>query len=242
MSVKLLKRSSVLKNTIFFIILSFVYYHVIHALFAQVSAVDSSFLFQNASNSRFLIALGLLTVSQVWMAKKVSVVFLAVFLGWIFIESFVLFLSDFNKFILILSFIYLIFAFYYLIFWKLELEDASYHPRFDLSDIKLRPTYPVKVDLKMRNGESYSGLISNLGENSCYILLDEKWEELRGHLDAKIYFEKNEFESYAQVVSSYGPGVGLKFKSRKPAENSRSLGWTDFYDIMSDRGYVQNII
>lgn len=238
----MLKRSSVLKNTIFFIILSFVYYHIIHALSAQVSAIDVNFLVENALNSRLLIVLGVLTVLQVWMAKKVSVFFLGVFLGWVFFESFILFSNDFNKFILILSFIYLIFAFYYLIFWKLELEDASYHPKFDLCDIKLRPVYPVAVNLTLRSGETYSGLISNLGENSCYILLDEKWDELRGHLDAKIHFEGNEFDSYAQVVSTYGPGIGLKFRPKRSAESSRSLGWTDFYDIMSDRGYVQNII
>lgn len=242
MSVKLLKRSPVLKNTIFFIILSLVYHHIIHSLSAQVSALEVDFLVENIMQSRPLLALAALAIFQVWMAKKVSVVFLGGLLVWVFIESFLLFLNDFNKFILILSFIYLIFAFYYFIFWKLELEDASYHPKFELNDIKLRPAYPIPVSLVLKGGERYSGLISNLGENSCFILLDEKWDELRGHLEAKVYFEGNEFDSYAQVVSTYGPGIGLKFKTKRSEENSGSLGWTDFYDIMIDRGYVQNII
>lgn len=242
MSIKLLKRSAVLKNTIFFIILSFVYYHIIHSLSAQVSALDVNFLIENALSSRLLIAFGLLSVLQVWMAKRISVLFLGVLFLWIFLESFVLFLDDFNKLTLILSFIYLIFAFYYLIFWKLELEEASYHPKFNLNDIRLRPAYPVKVKLTLSEGEVYTGHISNLGENSCYILLDEKWDMIRGELELQIYFEENQFDSYAQVVSMYGPGIGLRFKLKGPEENAGSLGWTDFYAIMSDRGYVQNIL
>jgi hypothetical protein len=222
--------------------LSFVYYHIVHSLFAQVSTIDMPFLVQNALNSKLLIALGLLTMLQVWRAKKISILFLGVFFGWVFLDSFLLFLHGFDKVILILSFIYVIFSFYYSIFWKLELEDASYHPCFNLSDINIRPTYPVQVELTLPEGEVYSGWISNLDDESCFVLLDEKWDELRGRLNLKIFFEGYEFESFARVVSTYGAGLGLKLNSRPKKQSSSSLGWGDFYDIMSDRGYVQNII
>lgn len=231
-----------LKNTLLFLVFSYAYYHITQALFAQVSALEADFLWQNILNSKILIGLGLLTMLQIWQAKKISVFFMAVIFGWIFLASFRMFLINFDKILLLLSFVYLVFAFYYLIFWKLELEDASYHPKFDLNDIKLRSTYEVDVELKLESGELYTGRISNLDENSCFILLDEKWDELRGMLDVKVLFEGDEFECSGQVVGRYGPGIGLKFNSKASEMNSTFLGWRDFYDIMSDRGYIQNTI
>lgn len=241
MSVKLIRRGSVLKNTVLFIFLSFIFYHITQALFVQVSVVEPSFLIEQVLDSKLMIALGLISLIQVWRARRSSLLFMTLFFCHVFLEGFMLFLADFDKVLLLLSFVYLIFAFYYLIFWKLELEDAIYHPHFSLNDIRLRPRYPIDIEIKLEGGKSYTGFLSNWGESSCFVLLDEKWDEIRGHLKLKIMFEGHEFESFAQVVSVYGPGVGLKFTPQKES-NSAALEWRHFYDIIDDRGYAQNIL
>lgn len=236
MSVKIYKRSSVLKNLVFFVALSFVYYHIVLSLFHQTSAIEWSFTLTNAQTSTPILVLGFLSLISIWYVWPISKYLTPLFMLLVFFKTFSLFFISFDKVLLLLNFTYLVFAFYFWLFWKLELKEAHYHPGFNQNDIEMRPKYDVKVEVVEEGGKVYLGWLTNWDESSCYILLNEKWVDLRGKIKVLIKFEKDSFQSEAQIVSSYGPGIGVKFNSID--EKKSPLGWSDFYDIMSDRGYL----
>lgn len=234
MSLTIVKRSPLLKNLSLFVSLVLIYIYISLSLFEQSSVLDREFALSVFWSNLPLLGLYMLTLGTIWFAKPISKLFLAVYLLSAFGITFPLFIYEFEKDLLFLNFIFLISGFYFWIFWKLELNEASYVPRFELNELNIQPDQRIPVKIKQVQ-KQYKAILTNWDSNSCFVILEQSWEEISGSLTVELNFEGQVFENEGKVVSSYGPGVGIKFT---PRENSGSLNWNHFYDIINDRGYI----
>lgn len=234
MSLAIVKRSPLLRNLIIFVCLVIVYVYISLSLYEQSSILDKQFAISTLKANIPLVILTLMTLLSVWLAKPVSKILLAVYLLSAFGVTFPLFVYSFEKDLLFLNFIFLISGFYFWIFWKLELSEASYNPRFELNQLNIQPDQRIPV--KIHQGEKqYKAILTNWDGNSCFMILEQSWEELSGEISVELNYEGQVFQNHGKVVSTYGPGIGVKFI---PRENSDSLNWQQFYDIISDRGFI----
>lgn len=234
MSLTIIKRSPLLKNLIFFVGFVLAYIYISLSLYEQNSMLEKAFLMNVVKSHYPILALAFMTVVTVWLAKPISKIFLAAYLLSALGVTFPLFIYGFEKDLLFLNFIFLVSGFYFWIFWKLELAEATYNPKFELNELDPYPSQ--KLPLKIIQGEKqYKALLTNWDESSCFVILEQSWEELRGVVKVEIYFEGQVFEAQGIIVSLYGPGLGIKLISR---ENIEPLNWQQFYDIINDRGFI----
>lgn len=234
MSLAIIKRSPLLRNLIIFVCLVIVYVYISLSLYEQSSVLDKQFALSALKANIPLVALTMMTLVAVWLAKPISKILLAVYLLAAFGVTFPLFVYSFEKDLLFLNFIFLVSGFYFWIFWKLELSEASYNPRFELNQLNIQPDQRIPVRIK-QGEKQYKAILTNWDGNSCFMILEQSWEELFGEISIELKYEGQVFQNQGKVVSTYGPGIGVKFSIR---ENSDSLNWQQFYDIISDRGFI----
>jgi hypothetical protein len=235
MNIKLLKRSQVIKNLILFIVFSVFYLHLIYSLTKGVSAFNLLGLKENLIKEWALIMLGLTSIVSVSLGTKVSKFIYSLFFVVVLVKTSAPLLNELDKFVLIMNFAYLVFAFYYYLFWKLELDEAFYKPRFTSRDLGPRSSLPVKVKLTTSANQEIYGELTNWDKNGCFISITDSTLP-KGSIKFEVEYEQRQFMDYGQVMTEYANGVGIKFQ--KVTSKSNVHNWLDFYDILRDRGFI----
>ena len=144
------------------------------------------------------------------------------------------FFNDWNKHILFLSFIYLLVGFYICILWNSELEGPVYRPGFHEKSIGSKSEYQLKGILIDKSDRRIPFYLTNWGNQSCF-LVTETDEKLRGKVRLLFQFGKKEFSAEGSIVSTNKLGYGILIKDQHKI--TQTLGWYDYYAIISDRGY-----
>ncbi len=232
--IKLLKRSQNLKLIMILSLAALFHFYIILNLNVGESVFDIYRFVGFLYNNWWLITLFSITFISIFLALKISRVFLSTFLAIIFFWNFYLFFNDFNKPLMLLSFIFFVVSFYFLSVLDLELKEATYNPNFSLNDLEIRPYYPFNCCLEISDGKEVVGLLTNWDRNSCFFI--PKGEQLipQQELTLKINFEDSNYQQRGEVVSSFGKGVGIRFNFH--GESGTLLNWKDFYKILDDRG------
>jgi len=238
--VKILKRTAILKNLIVFLTFSIFYLHVTTSLHEQRSAMDLAWFQSLLFNNKLLLGFYFSAICTVFLAKNSSKLFVLMFFSFVFGHTFYFFLISFDKLILLLNFAYLIFAFCFYLLWRLELDEAYYAPGFSVYDKEIRPQYNFSVELTVvKTNERLKGHLTNWNPNSCFLILEDKFIDLRGEVQIKIDYVDKTFVDRATIVTSYGAGYGLRINGLDGVNFTR-LNWASFYDIINDRGYTLN--
>jgi hypothetical protein len=238
---KILKRNYIHRNLIVFLLLSLVYLEAIASLAHGDSLFSIARLKDFFLNHYLVFMVTLLSVYTAIAFKKYSKWVLLASIVMIAGENFILLSGSFNKLILVLNFIYVVFAFYYYVVWELEVELACFNPNFTRFDLVKAKRFPLEVTLTCdeENATSANVHLTNIDEQSCFVLLSEK-SEVKLSPKKKYLLELNfdgvKFSSLAEVVSHYDCGYGLVFEKRK-SEIDRPA-WSDLYQVCLERGIV----
>ncbi len=235
MNVKIVKRSIVIKNLILYIVFSLFYLHLLYSLTRGVSAINLVQFQTNVQSEWALIMLGLTAIIAVFLGIKVSRFIYFLFFSIILIKGATPLFKELDKFVLIMNFVYLVFAYYFHLFWKLELDEAFYKPRFTKRDLGPKAKLPVNVKVIDRNGALVSGELTNWDKSGCFISTEGQ-TVIRGKVAFEVEYENRIFTQDGIVMTEYDKGVGIKFqkKSLKTSDHD----WLDFYDILRDRGLL----
>lgn len=234
MALKVVKRTTVIKNIIAFVVLSLVFLHIVLSISKGVSAKSFEMLMSNINAYKPLMALALVTVFSLINAKRVSRLFLSIFCISVVSITFIIFLESYDKFILIYNFIYLLSSYYFYSLFTLEMKEAFYEPGYKLSEIGNRKPYEFKVFIEDKSQTKFEGYISNWNNSSCFIGLNKKGPIINGEVKVIFEYANRKFEQSGQVVTRYENGYGVKFLE---VENSTKHNWESFYAIIHDRGY-----
>lgn len=240
MTIKVIKKSSESLNTLIFVLLSLPFIHIVRSLHMGESALDwtslKGFLFANPWKVGLVSFLLLL----IYKARKVSSLFVPVLVIAFFSWAIIFFIEDWNKHILFLSFIYLVIGFYTCLFWRAELERPIYRPGFKENYIGKKSEYELSGTLVDKNGSKIKFYLSNWGECSCFLVPLETKSKLKGKVKLMLHLGKHEFVASGTIVSlnSSGYGISLDLTEQK----TQSLGWNDYYAIISDRGYFSRFV
>ncbi|MBL6988212.1 MAG: hypothetical protein ISR65_00450 [Bacteriovoracaceae bacterium] len=244
MAVKLYKRSRVTANTLLYVLLSVVFLHIILSLSRGSSALDLSRFLEIFKDQPYIAVLGLLSFFAVMQVRNISKILLLAFASIIIFESFLQFFHEFDKFILVLAFCYFLITLYVFIVWSLELQESVYCPCFSHETIGRKSMYHLNVMIEFGYKEKANGHLTNWHDESCFIILKEKFGEVKGTIKFIIDFEGKRFIQKGEVVSCYGKGIGVKFfLADDYLEDGHDIfGWREFFTILSDRGYLPQLL
>jgi hypothetical protein len=222
---------------IFFLFFSTFYLQIVYSIHHGVSALDFVSFSRILQGMPVLLGLFAVTLITIFRAQDISKGFFIFFVAHIFYSSFSLFFLSFNKTILVLNFIFILTAFYFFLFWYLELEEAIYRPGFSNYQIGRKTEYDFNVVLESANGKTVPAVLSNWDENGCFLLpVDDLTSVNKGKCLLKINYENRDFQEPGEVVTRYGIGRGVRFyfKNKKGVDHH---GWKEFYAIIRDRGF-----
>lgn len=243
MSVKIIKRNSVIYNSIFFVLLSPLFLHLIISLDRGTSVFDFGQLKAMVESNLWLFG-GVVFLSFIlFRAYKFSLYLFAVFVATICGLSLIPFVFSFNKLLLFLATLYLLTGFYFFVILKLEFEDSIYRPAFNWREIGGRDLYGLKVEVKsLRESKTYIGFLTNWDPSGFFVHLNEK-SNIRGKLQLKLFFENQVYQAQGVIASRYDHGYGVRIVEdqqlggQSSPQNNGILSWPEYYDIITSRGY-----
>ena len=226
------KRTTPQINTIFFTIMSVVFFHVITSLHLGVSALSFKGLWNTFSQQALLPVFFLLSLLLIAVGHKLSRYVLLGLILTILSKIIGLLLEDFNKLILILLFCFLSVAFCFYQIWSSELEGPYFNPLYRKNSFMRLGGRKVMARLSGPTLDQ-TGYLMNWNESGCFIKFDESSRAFSGIVDLSIHFSGMSFNSQAQVVTRNENGVGLMILDK----NAGTIGWNEIFDILEDRGY-----
>ena len=234
MALKLYRKSTVIKNMAVFLLLSVIYLHIINSLNEGISAFNPARLGVILHNNIVFVILVFLTIISTLKAVKLSKFLFIAVTSVVLYHSFFIFFDKFDKFILVLSFIYLLVAFYFFIFWRLEMNEAIYCPGYNINDIGPKAEHSLSALIEFPDGQTHEGILTNWDESCCFICLTQKIKYVSTPLNITFSIEGNSFQQSGRIVSQYGTGVGIRFETN----HQSPYGWKHFFTVLCDRGYV----
>ena len=232
MRLQLCKRGGIIRNQMLFVLLSVVYLQIVREIARGQSAIDKqSFLFL-VEQHQWLFILGFLTLVLTYYGKRLAKYFFAIYSIGIIFLSIQVFIQSFDKIILVLNFIYILLSYYFYVFFASELERALYHPGFINNSIGTKCEYDIPLSLESSKLKA-TGQLSNWDEDSCFVFIDGGGKLPRGRVALSMLFEGQTFTFQGSIRTRVGQGVGIRIESKK----KEMFDWSDFYEIINNRGY-----
>lgn len=231
---KIIKKDFNSTNTLIFIVLSIFFISSIQAISMGVSLFTLATLKQVALRNYFVFLVFILALISISKFKRYSQWLFLCFNILIVIKSFMFLAEGFNKLVLGLNFIYLLFSFYFFTSWELFVLKAANNPMFSDLDLEKKSRFNIVGYFEKVDGEKIASfLLTNIDEESCFVLLeDEKIQLTEKNVRMIINYENVQFESLVEVVSSTKDGIGFSFLESK--KDLRSL--SGLYKICRQRG------
>ena len=233
MRLELYRRGTIIRNQMFFIILSFIYLQVVHEISVGRSAVDKETFLLLIEKYQWLFALGVVTLVLTYYGKKSAKYFFIFYVIGIVGLSLQVFFGSFDKIILVLNFIYILLSYYFCLLFLSELNQSLYSPGFVSNSIGSKCEYNLPISLKSSKVQA-SGKLSNWDRESCFVIVNNDDELPRGQVELSILFEGQKFSCRGIVSTKVGQGIGIRIKSNR---ERKMFDWLDFYEIIQNRGY-----
>lgn len=237
---KIIRRNYEHRNLIIFLVFSMIYLQAIYSLSRGESILNLEVIKTFFFNHYFILGVNLITIFMVSTLKKHSDKILFICLALIVGKNFVMLASSFNKLILGLNFIYLVFAFYFFVTWELEIGKASYNPQFSEHDLEKDSRFPINGKMEnLKTNEIFDVMVTNVDEESCFVLLSTHGREHFRADAAAIYrltvsYENVLFVHEARLASKYHRGLGFEFI--QTSKSDLPLNWSDLYQVCLERG------
>ncbi len=247
MKLKIQKRSPILQQVVAFVIFSPFYLRALQALSTGYSPFSPELLVDYLKTKFFVLPLAIFCAWGIWHGKAWSgkfFVFFAILMGVILSK---VYMGYQDKTVLFLLFLYLLLSLGAAVIWIVELSRVIYHPGFDYRDLGLKSAYPICVEFcfpARSIGTFYHGYLSNWDSANCFIVPEEEltWEgpNQDGVIQMRVVYENYYFEGQGMVISNYGKAFGVAFL-KDIASSSEAARWSDFYDIMNERGIIHSV-
>lgn len=226
-----LKRPAVIRNSIFFCILSLFFLSVVESLEGGVSALDLKVFLTFLKSNKLLVSLSIVSILSIATLKKASPYIFLVYCSMITFNSLSLFFIDFDKLILIENFFYILFSYNFFLFLKIELSEPFYNPKYTKNILPDYLDQKFPIELK-KNGKSQKAYLTNWGENGFFCRLDDSQNKLKGKLEIESCLSGHSFFAEGEVMSRGLDGVGIRV-SANPVPH---MGWINYYGIISEQG------
>lgn len=234
---KILKRSSVITNSIVFCFFSLAYIHLVNSFHKGVSALIVKDLLSFLGQEKILVFGMIAVVFCLYNCLKVSRIVFPIFAIVITLKSGILFFEGFDKVLLLLNFVYISCAFYFYQLIILELEEAFYNPQFTKRDLTVNGKLQnVKI---ITEGEKVDALVTNLDKGSLFVKTSRPVLQISQRIRIEVDYLGRSFQIIGNIMTSYAGGVGVKIENGENTSNN-DLGWNELYDILKDRGIIRN--
>ena len=239
MGLKVFERSTLVKNELGFIVLSLILVHTVLSFSAGQTIFDTGLVIDTVKNLKMLLLLGVISAVMIYRLDNKSDILITFFSAGVCVKLATEFYVTEDKLTLFFLFFYACISYFFITFWKIEMDEPFYVPGYSKNDVERRynERFPVRLEV---GGKEKIGSIVNAGKKGCYVRL-EGHEEIKqaSNVKLKIDFSDYQFESVGRVVSTYSnDGVGIKVAND---EEETELGnWNDFFEIINDRGFFRS--
>lgn len=237
MKLKLQKLSLVQLNVISYILLGFLFLHVVTCLAHDLSAFNVQHLYQNIIRFKFLCLVEFLTIFLVLKIKSYSRYFLILISSIVVLECSFLLLQESNKLILFLLFSYVVISYYFYQIWDEELREPYYNPNYSTKNLFSPMLYEIKTNLSFGD-KQYKATLTNWNQNSAFVFFEDS-EVASIAKDTgllSIEFKGALFSQKVRLISKSSTlnGIGVKFEVR---DEENELKWSDLISIYNDLGF-----
>lgn len=237
MNIKVISKSNIVWNVIFFLLLSFLFYHAQLAYKGKYSSLDLYKLKELALSHKHMAVLILITIISVYRVKKYSIYLFLITGIVITFESFKLLKVDFDKMLLVLNSFYIIWLYYFYQILNLELSESFYNPNFSTNEMFDPILLKINGDIELPDGKTYSGRIVNWSESGVFIKLDNPYKIINKKVKVKIKFNSEDFITSAKLVSRSSDNSSYGFKILDNEKKVKEFNWLDLYSILEEMGY-----
>ena len=245
MKLKIQKRSFILQQVFAFVVLSPFYLMALQALSTGYSPFAPELLLDFLKTKFYIVPLAIFCAWGVWHGRdwsgKIIIVFVALMAGVLA----KVYMGYQDKTVLFLLFFYLLLSLGNVVVWIIELSRVIYHPGFHHTDLGLKSAYPIRVEFKLSDQKDetfHYGYLSNWDTGNCFIVPEDSFSDDMikpgCSIDLRVIYEQYSFEGRGVLISSYGKAFGVALKDIAPSYSAAR--WSDFYDIMNERGIIHS--
>lgn len=243
MKLKIYYRSSVVWNTMLYIVLSLIF------LYLQNISINSASIFNKEYLKNFLVSylpfclyLGLVILYLYKIKENAKYLFLTVALLVSGITVYNL-VYEFTKLTLIILFFYQLIAYYFYQFYSLDVGESFYKPNYKRDELFDPFLVKIKAELVDITDKSIRGSLTNWSSEGCFICLNEKFTLKKNKkMKLKVILQGSTFEQIVKLVSLTGEKQGIGLKVINSAEQTNGLGWNQFYGIINEMGYSPELL
>jgi hypothetical protein len=236
MNIKVLSRDHITWNIIFFVLLSFLYFHIELALINEVSSFSVELIKKNVLENRTFFSLMVAVILSVYFLKKFSSQVFVAYISFTSFSSIYLLAQEFNKLLLIILFIYIVLAYYYYILLVSELSEPCYSHNFSSYDLFDPLLKKIPIRLKFRDDSVIMGCLVNWNEFGAFIKLDEAITLHDKKVEIYIDYFNVKFTNKAEVVSILKNKTGIGLRIKQVELSPEKFEWGNFFNICDDMG------
>ena len=233
---KVFYRGPVLWNVILFIVSSLGFLYLQEIFYESGSTLRKSLMVDFLEAHPVTVGFFALSIVSVYFLHKSSRLLVSCVILITTILTVNNLLAEFSKIILVLLFFYIVLFYLVYQFYVMDSKESFYNPGFSEND--LFDPMSKKISCELLDNKSKiisSGHLTNWSPQGCYIKLDNGGET-DGLNKLRLNFMGHDFIEPALLVSSKASlcGCGIKFEDSP----NKDLGWKDFYEIITEMGYL----
>ncbi len=231
---------STARNTLFFIVLSFLFLVLQRSLQSSLPFLNTVFFKKTVFDEWFIWIGSLPACWLVFRHQSSSRTAFALFCGLVVFRSLEGLFLNFNKVLMIVLFMYvcMAYAFYQLLTWTFS--RAIFSPNFREDDLHAPMAHRIPLVLKVGEG-TVRGYLTNWDSEGAFIYLEEPWSDAAKKAQLELVIEGECFGAKGSVVTVTmdGKGIGLEW-DKEPILEKRS--WSSLVELFNDLGWTPHLL
>ncbi len=232
---KVRKKDTVIRNSIFYLILSFLFLYLQYAYRHQLSPFSMTYMRKSIELFWYAAIPLFITSALIWSHHKYSMWayrLCAFLITYKVIEG--LFI-EFNKIIVVALFFYTVISYF---IYQLLLQYftlARINPNYLISDLfgPLLQKIPCEITWE---GKITSGFLTNWDESGCFIYLDEA-VKVPAKVHIRISFHGRDFQQEGEVVAHSVDFRGVGVKLDQTGKDLKTFNWSEFIELIEELGF-----
>lgn len=225
------------KNTLLFVVFSFVYTYVISCISSGVTAIDYEKFVAFVDSNILQLSLGIVSFIAIFFFIKSMEYLFLLYCILLNISVFTYFYQSFDKLILVFNFFFMIISYIFYLFIKAESDEAIYNPKFKHNFLGRKSEYKLPCRINSR-GTEYQGYLTNWDKSGVFVYFKETERvRLSGKIGLEFEFGNNVFKSNGVVRTVYDNGYGISI-----SRGEEDLDWKKLFNLLEDRGFKPRYI
>jgi hypothetical protein len=232
---KVRKKDTIIRNSIFYLMLSFLFLYLQYAYRHQLSPFSMTYMRKSIELFWYAAVPLIVTGFMIWFHHRYSM-WAYRLCGYLITYKVIegLFI-EFNKIIVVALFFYTVISYFIYQLLIQYFTLARINPNYLDSDL-FGPLLR-KIPCQLNWGDkSFSGFLTNWDETGCFIYLDEAIKP-PGNVVLAVDFHGRKFQQNGEVVAHSVDFHGVGVKLEQTGKDLKTFNWSEFIELIQELGF-----